>query len=75
MRRQNKSKYNDVCGFKNRDFVKYTKKNGEFYVGIISAINPSKKQCSITTVDGKILKGYGVKPLKLIWRYNKIYWL
>jgi 5-methylcytosine-specific restriction endonuclease McrA len=73
-RRKSKAKVDNVDGFKHRDLVKYTKKNGEFYIGYITALYPDKKQCNITTIDGKILKGYGVKPLKLIWRFNKIYW-
>jgi hypothetical protein len=36
---------------------------------------PDKKQVNITTLDGKILKRYGIKSRKLIWRFNKIYWL
>lgn len=75
MRRKNKARHNEVKGFKHRDLVKYKKKNGEIYVGWITALYPEKKQCNITTLDGKILKRYGLKSLKLLWRFEKIYWL
>ena len=74
MRRKSKSKVEEVCGFKHRDLIKYTKKNGESYIGYITALYPEKKQCNITTLDEQILKRYGIKSLKLIWRFNKIYW-
>ncbi|HQD92944.1 MAG TPA: RNA-guided endonuclease IscB [Bacilli bacterium] len=75
MRRKSKAKHSEVKGFKHRDLVKYTKKNGETYVGWITALYPEKKQCNITTLDGQILKRYGIKSLKLLWRFHKIYWL
>lgn len=75
MRRKSKSKTDEVNGFKNRDFVCYTKKDGAKYIGYITALYPGKKQFNMTTADGKILKRYGLKSLKLIWRFNKIYWL
>ena len=74
MRSKSKSKVEEVCGFKHRDLIKYTKKNGESYIGYITALYPEKKQCNITTLDKQILKRYGIKSLKLIWRFNKIYW-
>ena len=74
MRRKSKTTTEELNGFKHRDLIKYTKKNGEIYVGYITALYPKKKQCNITTLDGKILKRYGIKSLKLLWRFNKIYW-
>lgn len=73
MRRKSKSITEECCGFKHRDLIRYTKKNGERYIGYITTLYPDKKQCNITTIDGKILKRYGIKSLKLIWRFNKIY--
>lgn len=75
MRRQSKSKSEETEGFRHRDLVKYIKKNGESYTGWITAMYLEKKQCNITTLDGRILKRYGLKSLKLLWRFNKIYWL
>ena len=73
MRKQSKANIEEINGFKHRDLIKYTKRNGENYIGYITALYPKKKQCNITTTDGKILKRYGVKSCKLLWRFNKIY--
>lgn len=74
MRKRSKKKTSAVNGFRHRDYVRYTKKSGEIYEGYITALYPEKKQCNITTLDGKILKRYGLKSLKLLWRFQKIYW-
>lgn len=74
MRRKSKANIEECLGFKHRDLVKYTKKNGENYIGYITALYSEKKQCNITTIENKILKRYGIKSLKLLWRFNKIYW-
>jgi hypothetical protein len=73
MRRRSKRTILSANGFQHRDFVRYTKKNGESYEGYITALYPERKQCNITTTDGKIIKRYGLKSLKLLWRFNKIY--
>jgi len=73
-RRKYKAKVEEINGFRHRDLVKYIKKNGESYVGYITALYSDKKQCNITTTEGKVLKRYTIKPLKLIWRFNKVYW-
>lgn len=75
MRRKSKAQVDSVLGFKHRDLIRYTKKNGEHYLGYITALYPDKKQVNITTVKGKILKRYGLKSCDLIWRFNKIYYL
>jgi len=75
MRRKSKAKIKEVKEFRHRDLIKYSKKSGEFYIGWITAMYLDKKQVNITTIDGKILKRYGIKSCKLIWRFNKIYWL
>lgn len=75
MRRKSKTKAEEVNGFKHRDLIEYVKRNGEKYIGWITAMYPEKKQCNITTVDGKVLKRYGLKNCRLLWRFNKIYWL
>lgn len=74
MRKKSKAKTESLEGFKHRDYVCYTKQNGEKYFAYITALYPEKKQCNLTTINGKILKRYGLKSLKLIWRFNKIYW-
>lgn len=74
MRRKSKANTEELNGFRHRDLVKYTKRNGESYIGYITALCPKKKQCNITTIKRKILKRYGIKSCKLLWRFNKIYW-
>jgi len=74
MRRKTKANIEECLGFKHRDLIKYTKKNGESYIGYITALYSEKKQCNITTIDGKILKRYGIKSCNLLWRFIKIYW-
>lgn len=75
MRKQSKANIEECCGFKHRDLIKYTKKNDESYIGYITALYPEKKQCNITTTENKILKRYGIKSCKLLWRFNKIYFM
>lgn len=75
MRRKSKAQTGKVEGFKHRDYVCYTKRNGEKFLGYITALYLDKKQFNMTTVDGKILKRYGLRSLKLMWRFNKIYWI
>lgn len=60
-------------GFHHRDFVRYTKKNGETYEGYITALYPQKKQCNLTTTEGKVLKRYGVNRMKVLWRFTHSY--
>ncbi|MDQ0247038.1 hypothetical protein J2S09_004679 [Bacillus fengqiuensis] len=74
MRRKNKANTDLVDGFKHRDYVCYTKRNGNQYFGYITALYPEKKQFNMTTIDGNVLKRYGLKSLTLLWRFNKIYW-
>ena len=74
MRRKSKATIEECLGFKHRDLVKYTKKDRQSYVGYITSLYPLKNQCNITTFENKTFKRYGIKPLKLIWRFNKIYW-
>lgn len=74
MRKRSNKIVESVNGFYHRDYVKYTKRNGETYTAYITSLYPEKGQCNITTIDGNILKRYGVSRLSLIWRFNKIYW-
>lgn len=75
MRKRSSKKVESTNGFHHRDFVKYTKRKGDTYMAYITALYPKKNQCKMTTIEGKILKGYGLSRLSLIWRFSKIYWL
>ncbi|PAV29663.1 HNH endonuclease [Virgibacillus profundi] len=74
MRWKRKYKIDELAGFKHRDFVRYTKRNGETYEGYITVLNPRRKTFDMKTLDGKTLKKYGIKSAQLLWRFNKIYW-
>jgi hypothetical protein len=74
MRKRSKMRIESVNGFYHRDFVKYTKRNGETYRAYITALYPVRNQCNMTTIEGKILKRYGLSRLTLLWRFNHIYW-
>ncbi|MFA1821494.1 RNA-guided endonuclease IscB [Virgibacillus oceani] len=75
MRRKRKNNIEDFAGFKHRDFVQYTKRNGDKYKGFITVLNPKRKSFDMKTIDGKIFKKYGVNSAKVLWRFNKIYWI
>ena len=75
MRRQQKGLALEVCGFRHRDLVRYTKRNGDFYDGYITALYPEKNQFNLTDFDGKTYKRYGLKNASLMWRFNKIYYI
>ena len=74
MRRKSKANIKECLGFRHRDLIKYTKKDGKSHIGYITALYPTKKQVNITTLDGQILKRYGINRCQLMWRFNKIYW-
>lgn len=75
MRRQFKGSVDEVCGFKHRDVVRYTKRDGSYYDGYITALYPVKNQFNLTDFNGKIYKRYGLKNASLLWRFNKIYYI
>ncbi|MEH6995355.1 RNA-guided endonuclease IscB [Neobacillus drentensis] len=74
MRKRSSKKVESANGFLHRDFVKYTKRNGETYLAYITAFYPKKNECNMTTIEGKVLKRYGLSRLSLLWRFSKIYW-
>ncbi|HEY5524247.1 MAG TPA: RNA-guided endonuclease IscB [Clostridium sp.] len=64
-----------VQGFKLRDYVKYTKKDGTEYIGYITVLYPNKNQFNMTKTNGDILKRYGLKSVKLLSRPKNIRWM
>lgn len=66
MTRKSKANIKELNGFKHRDLIKYTKRNKESYIGYITSLYPKKRQCNITTLDGKILKRYSINSLQLL---------
>jgi len=63
-----------INGFRCRDVVKYTKKNGESYIGYITSLDPKRNTCNITTFSGIQLRRYGIKRLILINHPKSLMW-
>ena len=73
MRRRSQAKTDSVMGFKHRDFVEYTYKNGKTYRGYVTALFPKNNTLSFKSLEKTCTKVNAAK-CKLIWKYNKIYW-
>ena len=74
MRRQSKAKTDNVLGIRHRDLVEYTYKNGETHKGYVTALYPELNALNFQSPT-KHCKKVNAKKCKLIWKYNKIYWL
>ena len=72
IRNKKKNKAESLNGFKHRDIIQYTKKNGEKYIGYITSIDLNKKTVSFTDFTGNAFKRYGIKSCKLIQRPKSI---
>ena len=74
MRRQSKAKTDSVLGIKHRDLVEYTFKNGETHKGYVTALYPELNAINFQS-HTKHCKKVNARKCKLLWKYNKIYWL
>ncbi len=74
MRRQSKAKTDNVLGIKHRDLVEYTFKNGETHRGYVTALYPEQTALNFQSPT-KHCKKVNAKKCRLLWKYNKIYWL
>lgn len=74
MRRQSKAKTDNILGIKHRDLVEYTCKNGKTHRGYVTALYPNLLALNFQSLT-KHCKKINAKKCKLIWKYNKIYWL
>ena len=74
MRRKSKAKTDNVLGIKHRDLVSYTYKNGETHVGYVTALYPKLNVLNFQSPT-KHCKKVNAKKCKLVWKFNKIYWL
>ncbi|MBU5478473.1 HNH endonuclease [Eubacterium sp. MSJ-13] len=74
MRRQSKAKADNVLGIKHRDLVSYTYKNGETHTGYVTALYPELNALNFQSPT-KHCKKVNAKKCRLLWKYNKIYWL
>ena len=74
MRRKSKAKTDNVLGIKHRDLVSYTFKNGETHIGYVTALYPELNALNFQSPT-KHCKKVNAKKCRLLWKYNKIYWL
>ena len=74
MRRKSKAKTEEVLGIKHRDLVSYTYKNGETHTGYVTALYPHLLALNFKS-QTKHCKKVNARKCKLLWKYNKIYWL
>ena len=74
MRRKSKAKPDNVLGIRHRDLVSYTYKNGETHIGYVTALYPELNVLNFQSRT-KHCKKVNAKKCRLLWRYNKIYWL
>ena len=74
MRRKSKARTGQVSGFRHRDLVTYTYRNGETHTGYVTALYPDKNQLNFQSPT-KHCKRVNALKTKLLWRFNKIYWL
>lgn len=74
MRRQSKANTDNVLGIKHRDLVEYTYKNGETHRGYVTALYPMQNALNFQSPT-KHCKKVNAKKCRLLWKFNKIYWL
>ena len=73
MRRQSKANTDEVCGFRHRDYVTYTYRNGETHTGYVTAMYPELHALNFQSPT-KHCKKVNALKCRLIWRFSKIYW-
>jgi hypothetical protein len=74
MRRKSKAKTDNVLGIKHRDLVSYTYRNGETHIGYVTALYPNLLALNFQSPT-KHYKKVNAEKCRLLWKYNKIYWL
>ena len=73
MRKKSKAKTDNVLGFKHRDIVEYTYKNGDARRGYITALYPQLYALSFKSPT-KHCNKVNAKKCKFIYRFTNIYW-
>lgn len=74
MRRKSKAKTDNVLGIKHRDLVSYTYKNGETHTGYVTALYTEQLALNFQSKT-KHCKKVNARKCRLLWKFNKIYWL
>ena len=63
----------EVCGFRHRDYVTYTYRNGETHTGYVTAMYPELHALNFQSPTKHCKKANALK-CRLVWKYSKIYW-
>ncbi len=74
MRRKSKAKTDNVLGIRHRDLVSYTYKNGEIHTGYVTALYPELLALNFQSKT-KHCKKVNARKCRLLWKFDKIYWL
>lgn len=74
IRKKSKAKTDNVLGIKHRDYVEYTYRNGKTYRGYVTALYPDLCKLNFQSPTKSCNKAIA-KKCRLLWRFNKIYWL
>ena len=74
-RRQSKIEQESKSQFLHGDLVKGFHKKQGIYIGRITSMRKSSGSCKIVDFNNKVLGEILPKNIKLIWRFNKIYWI
>jgi len=75
MRRKSMVQQESRTEFKHGDLVKYINRKKEVVIGRITAMRKSNGYCKIINSKGKEIGPNSPKSIKLIWRFNKIYFI
>ena len=73
MRHKSKASVGETCGFRHKDYVTYTYRNGETHTGYVTAIYPEIHALNFQSPT-KHCKKVNALKCRLVWRFNKIYW-
>ena len=73
IRRKSKARTAETCGFRHRDLVAYTYRNGETYQGYVTALYPGIHALNFQSPE-KHCKKVNAEKCRMVWRYDKIYW-
>ena len=74
IRRKSKAKTDNVLNIRHRDLVSYTYRNGETHTGYVTALYPAFTALNFQSPT-KHCKKVNARKCKLLWRFNKFYWL
>ena len=74
IRKKSKAKTDNVLGIKHRDYVEYTYRNGETHRGYVVGLYPNLCALSFKSPT-KLCSKVNARKCRLLWRFNKIYWL